>query len=357
MKIKWLTLIVAALLVSCSDNDDIEKERFSNSALFGEWLFYDGMDNNNDGMPDLNSAIVLELNKDYSFEYYVYNKPYEMNESDWMASGNWDFQQSTSLLNTLGNTAIEDSIYSFYHTYYVNKVYECELYVMNILLKAIDRYRRILTTYTKFMDDTFKADVFSYYSPQSYISLNPNVAKVDANGNITTVGIGTTFVIAKCDGFETAVKVVVRNGVKEHSAEVNQSIDDIIKKYGDDYYGPYYNANSESGNFLQAIYYEYPESEPYVAELQYHYDPTSHAITSIDLIYASDLAMNNDQQYIYNSNTYNEYIVNGTKRYVYKEYGDFCDSEVYIQFFSNGIRYGSTNFLKCLGYVDIRNNN
>lgn len=64
MKIKWLTLIVAALLVSCSDNDDIEKERFSNSALFGEWLFYDGMDNNNDGMPDLNSAIVLELNKD-----------------------------------------------------------------------------------------------------------------------------------------------------------------------------------------------------------------------------------------------------------------------------------------------------
>ena len=80
MKIKWLTLIVAALLVSCSDNDDIEKERFSNSDLFGEWLFYDGMDNNNDGMPDLNSAIVLKLNKDYSIEYNIYIHPYERTE-------------------------------------------------------------------------------------------------------------------------------------------------------------------------------------------------------------------------------------------------------------------------------------
>ena len=151
--------------------------------------------------------------------------------------------------------------------------------------------------------------------------------------------------------------MVVRNGVKEHSAEVNQSIDDIVKKYGDDYYGPVNSDYSESGNFLKAIAYEYPESEPYVAELQYHYDPTSHAITSIDLIYASDLAMNNDQQYIYNSNTYNEYIVNGTKRYVYKEYGDFWDSDVYIKPLNNGMRYGSTNFLKSFGFVNVFNNN
>ena len=350
MKIKWLTLIVAALLVSCSDNDDIEKERFSNSALFGEWLFYDGMDNNNDGMPDLNSAIVLKLNKDYSIEYNIYIHPYERTEEpDSIFLGKWSFQPSTSLLTA----NYDDQEDQYFKKYYVNKVYECELYVMNTLLKAIDRYRRILTTYTKFMDDTFKADVFSYYSPQSYISLNPNVAKVDANGNITTVGIGTTFVIAKCDGFETAVKVVVRNCVKEHLAEVNQSIDDIIRKYGDDFKGPIYSEYSD----LQLIYYKNPELEPYAKHLQYHFEPTSRAITCVDVIYSQESAMNNDQRYILDSNMYNEYIVNGTKRYVYKEYGDFCDSEVYIQFFSNGIRYGSTNFLKCLGYVDIRNNN
>ena len=350
MKIKWLTLIVAALLVSCSDNDDIEKERFSNSALFGEWLFYDGMDNNNDGMPDLNSAIVLKLNKDYSIEYNIYIHPYERTEEpDSIFLGKWSFQPSTSLLTA----NYDDQEDQYFKKYYVNKVYECELYVMNTLLKAIDRYRRILTTYTKFMDDTFKADVFSYYSPQSYISLNPNVAKVDANGNITTVGIGTTFVIAKCDGFETAVKVVVRNCVKEHLAEVNQSIDDIIRKYGDDFKGPIYSEYSD----LQLIYYKNPELEPYAKHLQYHFEPTSRAITCVDVIYSQESAMNNDQRYILDSNIYNEYSINGTERYVYKEYGDFWDSEVYIQFFSNGIRYGSTNFLKCLGYVDIRNNN
>ena len=350
MKIKWLTLIVAALLVSCSDNDDIEKERFSNSALFGEWLFYDGMDNNNDGMPDLNSAIVLKLNKDYSIEYNIYIHPYERTEEpDSIFLGKWSFQPSTSLLTA----NYDDQEDQYFKKYYVNKVYECELYVMNTLLKAIDRYRRILTTYTKFMDDTFKADVFSYYSPQSYISLNPNVAKVDANGNITTVGIGTTFVIAKCDGFETAVKVVVRNCVKEHLAEVNQSIDDIIRKYGDDFKGPIYSEYSD----LQLIYYKNPELEPYAKHLQYHFEPTSRAITCVDVIYSQESAMNNDQRYILDSNMYNEYSINGTERYVYKEYGDFWDSEVYMQFFSNGIRYGSTNFLKCLGYVDIWNSN
>ena len=350
MKIKWLTLIVAALLVSCSDNDDIEKERFSNSALFGEWLFYDGMDNNNDGMPDLNSAIVLKLNKDYSIEYNIYIHPYERTEEpDSIFLGKWSFQPSTSLLTA----NFDDQEDQYFKKYYVNKVYECELYVMNTLLKAIDRYRRILTTYTKFMDETFKADEFSYYSPLSYISLNPNVAKVDANGNITTVGIGTTFVIAKCDGFETAVKVVVRNCVKEHLAEVNQSIDDIIRKYGDDFKGPIYSEYSD----LQLIYYKNPELEPYAKHLQYHFEPTSRAITCVDVIYSQESAMNNDQRYILDSNMYNEYGINGTKRYVYKVYGDFWDSEVYMQFFSNGIRYGSTNFLKCLGYVDIRNNN
>ena len=67
--------------------------------------------------------------------------------------------------------------------------------------------------------------------------------------------------------------------------------------------------------------------------------------------------MNNDQQYIYNSNTYNEYIVNGTKRYVYKEYGDFWDSDVYIKPLNNGMRYGSTNFLKSFGFGNVFNNN
>ena len=67
--------------------------------------------------------------------------------------------------------------------------------------------------------------------------------------------------------------------------------------------------------------------------------------------------MNNDTQYILDSNMYNEYGINGTKRYVYKVYGDFWDSEVYIQLFPIGIRYGSTNFLKCFEYVNVFNNN
>ena len=336
-------------VISCNDDDIINDRNFDPMNLYGEWLFYDGTNKF--------SAVHMIIDNNAKLKLDVYDD-YENYGEPWRtAVGSWFYSSRTKHMKT---TALyEAQEISIDKSYDIMNVDNCTLKMLDTDTHSFVTYHRVINTYTKFMSETFRIENYpDGFSPSEFISLNPNVAKVDANGNITTVGIGTTFVIAKCDGFETAVKVVVRNGVKEHLAEVNQSIDDIIKKYGDDYVGPYDSPNSESGNFLQVIYYKNPELEPYVAELQYHYDPTSRVITSIDLVYnASDLAMNNDQQYIYNSNTYNEYIVNGTKRYVYKEYGDFWDSEVYMQFFSNGIRYGSTNFLKCFGYVNVFNNN
>ena len=346
---KIIYFICLLTVISCNDDDIINDRNFDPMNLYGEWLFYDGTNKF--------SAVHMIIDNNAKLKLDVYAN-YETSGEPWgTAVGSWFYSSRTKHMKTTALYEAQDA--SKDKSYDIMNVDNCTLKMLDTDTHSFVTYHRVINTYTKFMSETFRIENYpDGFSPSEFISLNPNVAKVDANGNITTVGIGTTFVIAKCDGFETAVKVVVRNGVKEHLAEVNQSIDDIIKKYGDDYVGPYDSPNSESGNFLQVIYYKNPELEPYVAELQYHYDPTSRVITSIDLVYnASDLAMNNDQQYIYNSNTYNEYIVNGTKRYVYKEYGDFWDSEVYMQFFSNGIRYGSTNFLKCFGYVNVFNNN
>ena len=334
-------------VISCNDDDIINDRNYDPMDLYGEWLFYDGTNKF--------SAVHMIIDNNAKLKLDVYAN-YETSGEPWgTAVGSWFYSSRTKHMKTTALYEAQDA--SKDKSYDIMNVDNCTLKMLDTDTHGFVTYHRVINTYTKFMSETFRIENYpDGFSPSEFISLNPNVAKVDANGNITTVGIGTTFVIAKCDGFETAVKVVVRNGVKEHLAEVNQSIDDIIKKYGDDYVGPYDSPNSESGNFLQVIYYKNPELEPYVAELQYHYDPTSRVITSIDLVYnASDLAMNNDQQYIYNSNTYNEYIVNGTKRYVYKGYGDFWDSEVYIQCFSNCIRYGSTNFLKCFEYVNVFN--
>ena len=335
--------------MSCNDDDIISDRNFDPMNLYGEWLFYDGTNKF--------SAVHMIIDNNAKLKLDVYAN-YETSGEPWRtAVGSWFYSSRTKHMKT--TSLYEAQQVSIDKSYDIMNVDNCTLKMLDTDTHSFVTYHRVINTYNKFMSETFRIENYpDGFSPDEFISLNPHVAKVDANGNITTVGIGTTFVIAKCDGFETAVKVVVKNGVKEHLAEVNQSIDDIIKKYGDDYVGPYDSPNSESGNFLQVIYYNNPELEPYVEELQYHYDPTSHVITSIDLVYiASDLAINNDTQYILDSITYNEYIVNGTKRYVYKGYGDFWDSEVYIQFFSNGIRYGSTNFLKCVGYVNVFNNN
>ena len=332
--------------MSCNDDDIINDRNFDPMNLYGEWLFYDGTNKF--------SAVHMIIDNNAKLKLDVYAN-YETSGEPWgTAVGSWFYSSRTKHMKTTALYEAQDA--SKDKSYDIMNVDNCTLKMLDTDTHSFVTYHRVINTYTKFMSETFRIENYpDGFSPSEFISLNPHVAKVDANGNITTVGIGTTFVIAKCNGFETAVRVVVRNGVKEHSAEVNGSIYNIVKKYGENYKGPYIGPYYESGNFLYAILYEYPDSEPYVAELQYHYDPSSGAITSIDLIYASDLAMNNDQHYIYNSKTYNEYIVNGTKRYVYKEYGDFWNSEVYLEPQTNGMRYASTNFLKCFGFINILN--
>ena len=343
---KIIYFICLLTVMSCNDDDIINDRNFDPMNLYGEWLFYDGTNKF--------SAVHMIIDNNAKLKLDVYDD-YENYGEPWRtAVGSWFYSSRTKHMKT---TALyEAQEISIDKSYDIMNVDNCTLKMLDTDTHSFVTYHRVINTYTKFMSETFRIENYpDGFSPSEFISLNPHVAKVDANGNITTVGIGTTFVIAKCNGFETAVRVVVRNGVKEHSAEVNGSIYDIVKKYGENYKGPYIGPYYESGNFLYAILYEYPDSEPYVAELQYHYDPSSGAITSIDLIYASELAMNNDTKYIRDPNTYNEYRINGTKRYVYKEYGDFWNSEVYLEPQTNGMRYASTNFLKCFGFINILN--
>lgn len=343
---KIIYFICLLSVMSCNDDDIINDRNFDPMNLYGEWLFYDGTNKF--------SAVHMIIDNNAKLKLDVYDD-YENYGEPWRtAVGSWFYSSRTKHMKT---TALyEAQEISIDKSYDIMNVDNCTLKMLDTDTHSFVTYHRVINTYTKFMSETFRIENYpDGFSPSEFISLNPHVAKVDANGNITTVGIGTTFVIAKCNGFETAVRVVVRNGVKEHSAEVNGSIYNIVKKYGENYKGPYIGPYYESGNFLYAILYEYPDSEPYVAELQYHYDPSSGAITSIDLIYASELAMNNDTKYIRDPNTYNEYRINGTKRYVYKEYGDFWNSEVYLEPQTNGMRYASTNFLKCFGFINILN--
>ena len=343
---KIIYFICLLSVMSCNDDDIINDRNFDPMNLYGEWLFYDGTNKF--------SAVHMIIDNNAKLKLDVYDD-YENYGEPWRtAVGSWFYSSRTKHMKT---TALyEAQEISIDKSYDIMNVDNCTLKMLDTDTHSFVTYHRVINTYTKFMSETFRIENYpDGFSPDEFISLNPHVAKVDANGNITTVGIGTTFVIAKCNGFETAVRVVVRNGVKEHSAEVNGSIYNIVKKYGENYKGPYIGPYYESGNFLYAILYEYPDSEPYVAELQYHYDPSSGAITSIDLIYASELAMNNDTKYIRDPNTYNEYRINGTKRYVYKEYGDFWNSEVYLEPQTNGMRYASTNFLKCFGFINILN--
>lgn len=224
---KIIYFICLLSVMSCNDDDIINDRNFDPMNLYGEWLFYDGTNKF--------SAVHMIIDNNAKLKLDVYDD-YENYGEPWRtAVGSWFYSSRTKHMKT---TALyEAQEISIDKSYDIMNVDNCTLKMLDTDTHSFVTYHRVINTYTKFMSETFRIENYpDGFSPSEFISLNPHVAKVDANGNITTVGIGTTFVIAKCDGFETAVKVVVRNGVKEHSAEVNQSIDDIVKKYGDDYY-------------------------------------------------------------------------------------------------------------------------
>ena len=205
----------------------------------------------------------------------------------------------------------------------------------------------IVNTYTKFMSETFRIENYPEgFSPSEYISLNEKIVTVSPDGLIKAKTPGETFIVASDGERKVAVKIIVYTKVKEHAAEVNQDNLSIWVKYGI----PDSNNIKGFDNGINAYWYNNPESEPFLSQLKFNIDKKTNTVTCIEAIYNSDIALENDCNYI--KYIYNYSIINNAKRYVEKGLSTFNESLYFVQIYNNGIAYVSTQYFMSHGFYN-----
>lgn len=340
---KYLILFVIAFIFTGCNNDDFNNETPYNATdIIGEWLFYE----------DINKSYVtnLTLHSNSTLETYLYRYPGENNYISEIGSGIWTFSRSTKNLESRVTYLSSQTIKT--NNYTIEDVDAYSLKMYDKQLHSHDTYIRVANNYNLFMDEKLGikdivTDFNADFNANEYESLNQNIASVNNEGIITSTGIGTTFIIAKDGDRKLAIRINVNNGVSRHASEVNSNIASIIKKYGNNYL---HLDRDEIGYGLSVIAYKKPESEPCAQELQYHYEPYSGSIVCIEAIYESEKSLQNDLNYLRNHYIY--LALPTTTLYVAANVTSFSDSDYYIMPLTNGLRYGSTNFLNTYHYAN-----
>lgn len=336
---KYLILFIITFIFAGCNNDDFNNETPYNATdIVGEWLFYE----------DINKSYVtnLTLNSNSTLETYLYRYPGATNYISEVGSGIWTFSRSTKNLESRVTYLSSQQIKT--NNYTIENVDEYSLKMYDKQLHSHDTYIRVVNSYNLFMDEKLDMkDMAPDFNAYEYESLNQNIASVNNEGIITCTGIGTTFIIAKDGDKKLAVRINVSNGISRHSSEVNSNIASIIKKYGNNYI---HLDKDKIGYGLSIIAYKKLETEPCAQELQYHYEPYSGSIVCIETIYESEKSLQNDLSYL---RTHYKYLnLPTTTLYVSTDITNFSDSDYYIMPLTNGIRYGSTNFLNKYHYAN-----
>lgn len=334
---KYLLLLISIFFIGCNNDDFKNETPYNATDIIGEWLFYE----------DINKSytIDLSLNENSTMETYIYRYPSTSNIIAEAGSGVWTYSRNTKNIESratyLSDLQIKTNNYTVeYANAYSLKIYDKQLH-------SHDTYIRVTNSYDLFMDDKlYIKDILANFNASEYESINSNIASVNNDGIVSCNSIGTTFIIAKDGDKKLAIKVNINNGISRHTSEINTNISSIIKKYGNNYI----QKNQEEIGFgLSIIAYMNPESEPCVTELQYHYEPYSGSIVCIETIYCSEKALYNDSNYL---KAYYNYDTHSSVTLYYPFSTSFYDSEYYIMPLTNGIRYGSTNFLNRYHYVN-----
>ena len=313
-------MFVAMAFVACSD-DDYVKPTFTSSSIDGDWLMYDE-----------SGASAMEMSltsKGFSYAATTYINLRQGQEVYDNLYGYYAFITSNQSLRIQINSERNEMINT--NDFSVQNVDDFTLSLYNKKLCCDDVYCRIVAKHETIVGKTISNDYLSSvgFSATEFDALDESVVIVDASGNITTKGVGTTFVIAKNGDKKIAVKVVVVTQVENYVSYIYQStIDDIIMSYGQpDVEGAITDASS-------GILYKQPSFDPNLESIQFNYDNTSRLVTRILTVYKDETTFCND--YIFIDNTY---IIDESDPTLYYDADDFLKSRVMLSPFIKDNKY------------------
>lgn len=328
---KIIFILLAALcFVACDNDEDIVKKTFTINNIDGEWFFYDE--------ENATSAIDMTITaKGLSYQATTYteiNKTPKIYDSQY---GFFTYFKSTNSLRIEIHSQKQSQTYSA--DYELVDVDEYNLKLRNKEFNCIDSYYKVAATVElRYGQTTEIANKLSdKFKPSTFTSVSPQIATVDNNGIVIPTGVGTTFILATDGTKQVAVKIIVNSLADDHAAEVYESIENVLEKYGEP------DVMADIANYTAGILYKNPTFEPAVSAIEFDYDKFSLKVTRILAKYASSESYAADVDFI-KENFYEEYF----KGICYCDKDNFMSSKVHIcPYIQNGsyfVLYGSTTY-------------
>lgn len=225
MVLPLFVLAMTAVCVSCGDEDDENSIVPQKKSIVGEWY-------SDNSSADKTFNGVFYYNSDGTFNYAtLISSPKEgLNEK---TTGTSTYTISGNVLKEYGEIGGTFKILN--SNEYTLELSDEQLGVVETLYKIIDTY------------SIERGNVSSYdfsnigITPVSFTTSDSRIATVAANGEITAVKRGTAYITARFVSGAVVVRVNVTDGdsmTDDFSENLNLSIEDIVNKFGNQYFIP-----------------------------------------------------------------------------------------------------------------------
>lgn len=249
-------------------------------------------------------------------------------------SGQWIYSRDGGVLNM--NVLYDKSLITKTEPYYVLHCDENTLKLRHAQLSLpIDFYRVVESYEARIGDRIDIAYVKDHlaFSSATYTTSNANIADVDADGRITVKGGGLAFVTVSAEAGSVVVKVDGGQRVDSYTAEVVETIDQVIARHGET------ELTAENNDGTMTAFFVKPEQiiDHAVTQLAYTYDPATHVIIRVEIIYKQDA----EKWFLYDEDYLksNFYLYLNTEGF-YAPNPNIMDNHYFIQALRSGSLFG-----------------
>ena len=277
---KFFSLLLLSLgivfMASCNDDENEKKGKFESSQFEGEWCMLSGT-----------TATDLVLTaKSLSGAVYV-NVTTTPRVKDEL-SGSWSYTPNSEMLQM----NIIYSISSLQKASYY-KVINCTDHMLLLREQETgseDIYYKVVASPTLELGQSCDIDLPNFPNAD-YVSSNPAIATVDAQGRVTAVGQGLAFITVSTLQGSVVVKVNVVGNVYKLVDDLTSDIDAVMSAHGTP------DVTGQSGQ-NSAIVYRQPTFVTGISAIQYQYDESTREVTRILTLYKEEADYESDANFI-----------------------------------------------------------
>lgn len=327
MKKIFLFLICFAVLSACDDDGSSNSNLDVDDKMFvGEWVW-----------PNSSGTCFTDIemmNSKQAF-YAVYNNKAGNSSGIVKDNGSWRLFANRNVLTF-------QFLYDTPPFYEIVEYDDTRIVFRNEGYNTIDTYYRVVEALNINAGQTVAISYLQDH-PGSVRSCTPEIADVDADGNIYGILDGVAFIEINADGKIAYAKVIVQGRTERFKAETHMLSDDIKARYGE----PSYEGLQSNG--MMAMQYKYPQTaDPAIAILQYWFHPTTHQMYRVQTVYFSEEDFQRDGQYISNN-----FILQDMEPYnIYGENERYWENEYIMSVVGKSGDYYWINYLN-LDYNDL----